>query len=656
MKMKNYSLLFGLGICILSANFGFAQDFKSRPEFIKANSNWFTGELENIRYDFTTTPATVTGVTATSANPGTTILGESAAAVSDTATGQLLFFTNGSRCYNANYEMMPNGEALTPNTGSGPDYVYTQSTNQGAVIVPVIDSPGLFYVFSLTATPLEPGPGDGVLYYSKVDMSLNGGLGDVVVGEKAIVLDEGRLQESMAAVPGKHNDVWLLVHPPYDTFFKAYHITAAGIDTVPVLSSPGSVIAGEAAVFEYGSIAVSSAGDMIGIGSYSASCMYLGLLPQLGGYMVAHFDRCTGQVSNGALVEDSLAVYAGCFSPDGSKIYIQGVTPEGFAGEAVDGAHLVQYDLSNYDQSAIMASGYLVHDFYVGSEFRSMRNWNDTMIVSDKTYIANPNMAGAACNFQEVSYFPSMPINDGTPTSYYGQSLTLGTEAVYPLPVDTVRRVALDTAFCGVASLNAPVGLLAYQWDDGSTGSVREVTNSGTYWVAYNDGCDYKVDTFHIAIENLDPVITVDEFVLSTTLAYDTYQWLLNGELLDGATNNTYTVQVNGDYQVIVGNGNGDGCIDTSAVYSVTNVGVYDEHVMSSYVHVYPNPATDVIHIKSAIGVDVAISTVEGRVLVSERKCKEPISIRALAVGMYLIRIYDMDGRIIKIEKLIKTP
>lgn len=620
-----------------------AQNFTERPEFIKANSNWIHDGYPTsgssigsdiYRYDFNNNPTTTTildlpYVVTDYSDPR---FYENRTSVSDTATGDLLFFTNGNYCFNANYEYMPNGG----------DLLGSISANQGCLIIPVIDSPGKYYLFMVAAA--EDTAGNSITY-SVIDMSLDGGLGDIIPGQKNLAFATGPFQESIMAVPGNNCDVWLLAHPFADTVFNAFHITRDGLNTVPVVSSPGSMISGDVFTFEGGAMSVSPDRSMLAIGSYSYQCPLIGYQPGLGGLMVAKFEPETGMVSDGILINDSMANYSSCFSPDGTKLYAHGVMSD-TTGENYF-CQVQQYDVSNYTQSAITTSEYIVSENLnvFNGIITNFRTWNDTIIIStDLSYIPAPNFSGAGCNFQSSSYFPGVSINN---------SGTLGLDAIYPLPPDTMYNMLADTTACGQLVLGAPSTYTEYAWDDGSIDSLREVTASGTYWVAYNDGCHYKVDTFEVTIPSLNPIITVNVFELGTTMSYDAYQWMLNDELLDGATSSTYTVLENGDYQVIVSNE--DGCTDTSAVYAVTNVSVEDAHYMASYVHVYPNPATDVIYIKSTIDVTVEISTVEGRLLLSTDKYKEPIPVGALAVGMYLIKIYDMDGRVIKTEKLIKN-
>src|SRR6202012_5882764 len=124
--------------------------------------------------------------------------------------------------WNRNNQMMPNGGGLIA------PYEALSAT-QGALIVPVLSNPNQYYVFSL-----EEGSFGGLdifagrLYYCIVDMTLDGGLGDVVAGQKEIPVDS-ILSEKMIAVQGDNCDIWLLVHDNINNNFKAYDITSEGI-------------------------------------------------------------------------------------------------------------------------------------------------------------------------------------------------------------------------------------------------------------------------------------------------------------------------------------------------------------------------------------------------------------------------------------------
>src|SRR5690606_23628606 len=129
--------------------------------------------------------------------------GEANASIAD-ENGQLLFYTEGTIVWDRMGNVMPNGNDLIGSSLSS--YTITSSTCQGALIVPMPNNKGKYYVFSLTA--IESGMDH--LYYSVVDMDLNGGLGDVVPGQQGILIDSS-LSEKMTAVVGDRCNVWLLV-------------------------------------------------------------------------------------------------------------------------------------------------------------------------------------------------------------------------------------------------------------------------------------------------------------------------------------------------------------------------------------------------------------------------------------------------------------
>ncbi len=217
------------------------------------------------------------------------------------ANGELLFYTEGSLVWNRNHQLMPNGTDLVYLPLSYPNTTPTNSTTQGAQIIPVPDEPHKYYIFSLTS--IEYGSYTGRLYYSVVDMSLNGGLGDVISGQKGILIDS-MLTEKMTAVPGDRCNVWLLAMAQ-NAQIKAYNISGSGIIAMaPVLSSASQPINS----LNYpGVMVVSPNRKKIAIGKMSV---------QNGGLLLFDFDPASGLLSNEVLLAPSpLGVYGLCFSP-----------------------------------------------------------------------------------------------------------------------------------------------------------------------------------------------------------------------------------------------------------------------------------------------------------------------------------------------------
>lgn len=179
-------------------------------------------------------------------------------------------------------------------------------------------------------------------------------------------------------------------------------------------------------------------------------------------------------------------------------------------------------------------------------------------------------------------------------------------------------------------------------------------TNSGVYNQHYwsDGGCDSLI-TIDLTINDIDePFITVNNFELGVTSAYDTYKWMRNGILINGATAATYTVNQNGDYQVITGLVNG--CTDTSEIYTVNNVTGIDDIGNPAYrISIYPNPAQHTLFIDSPIPVSLSLGSVEGRTLLQSDNT-DRISLEALPDGIYFLKIADAKGRLLRVEKVVK--
>ena len=179
-------------------------------------------------------------------------------------------------------------------------------------------------------------------------------------------------------------------------------------------------------------------------------------------------------------------------------------------------------------------------------------------------------------------------------------------------------------------------------------------TQSGTYvQVLPNaEGCDSTI-TLSLTIAPVQhPAIRVNEFVLSTTRPYSHYHWMLETDTIPGATDSTYAVTANGNYRVIVTND--EGCSDTSDVYPVTNVSVASIPAWAQQVYIYPNPAHDVVYIRSPENVTVTLTDIRGRA-VRAVPGSQPLPVGDLPDGIYLLRIAEQGtGQLLKVEKLVK--
>ncbi len=173
----------------------------------------------------------------------------------------LLFYTDGTSVWNAQHQVMPNGYLLrdTPMANFYAPSFYSPFCNyynqlgyggSGAnnfsvcgakcIIVPYPGSSSKFYVFSgitemqILGFPYRP----SAIYYSKVNMNLNGGLGDVELSSKKTLLQMNSGTRNMCVVQhGNNTNFWILTQGTTPNTLFAYQITTSGISTNPVAST-----------------------------------------------------------------------------------------------------------------------------------------------------------------------------------------------------------------------------------------------------------------------------------------------------------------------------------------------------------------------------------------------------------------------------------
>jgi gliding motility-associated-like protein len=412
---------------------------------------------------------------------------EGCASVCD-AQGQLLFYTDGTVIYNRNGLVMSNG-ALFGMLVSYPNLSPTHSTHQAAAIAGMPGNPDRYYVFSLSHAP-NYGPYG--LYYSIVDMTLSGGMGNVVAGKKLILLDTG-MTEKMTVVRGDNCNIWLMTRPRSLNQWWAYEITDTGINTTPVVSTPLNPFPAA----EYGTGGIRFSPDRKKMVSYN-------LGNTIGGLELFDFDPGTGVLSNSIILSTS-RYNAACFSPDNSKLYALPVIPR----------RVQQYDLSLLPNvGAVILSDTLVYTQPGSGSFDDIQWAADGKVYFVGPYpdsafavhaINFPNLRGSAC--QPVRN--AIPLLSGTKTY-----LRLpNNNVVLPLP-DTFSSVS-DTIVCGAGSLvlqaDTAGGRYGHMWSDGVTGSQRTVSTAGTYVVSYAHNCiEYYKDTFHVSFKNFSLSVYAD--------------------------------------------------------------------------------------------------------------------------------------------------
>ncbi|MFZ9942233.1 MAG: T9SS type A sorting domain-containing protein [Bacteroidia bacterium] len=359
------------------------------------NSVWCFGDSAGIDYSVLTAPVSfATGLDTRG----------SCASISD-SFGNLLFYAETRAAqptfrttlvFNANHQIMLSGDSIM---GGG--------WYHELIILPDPGNINLYYLFSIGGIGTNVDKG---LFYSVIDMTLDGGLGAVIT--KNIQLQNFNMVDCLSAVKhGNGRDWWLI-------FRKSDFLTGGGnSEWYQYLISPSGIT--NFSQQTIGSINRTSGGQI----DFSPSGNKLAFACLTGVIEVFDFDRCTGQLSSPVTIEqDPFAppypMYWGVsFSNDISKLY---VTSYDYTG------YLFQYDLNNPNISSTKDT------LWAGSipinvgKLKRMDDgkiylscaWDDTQAgyypypdsirnyINENLSVINlPDSLGVSCSFQPFSFY-----------------------------------------------------------------------------------------------------------------------------------------------------------------------------------------------------------------------------------------------------------
>ncbi len=429
---------------------------------------WYFGQQAGITFCTTLSNGDPTTVT------GSSIITNEGCAVMSDANCNLLFYTDGITVWNSNHTAMTNSLATSP----GGLLLGDPSSTQSAFIVQKPGSYNLYYLFAVDANI-----GTNGLSYSLIDMSLNSGLGDVVLTEKNVILTTPCSEKINGSLHANGTDFWVVSHAWNSNNFIAYQVTSTGVNTTPVISSIGSTYSGSSAVTR-GYLKFSQAGNKLAVG-----------IEGLDTYELFDFDAATGAISNpitftGTNFNDCYGVE---FSHDGNYMF----------GSERWGDQIRQWDISLTTSAAIIASEQIVGLLptpYGGALQLGPDN---------KIYLARSN----------TSYLGRInnPANFGLSCNYVDQAINLGSNAcreglpnigIYsPISYDTLTAsLNITNVICagdstGSVEVYATGGFSPYYylWSTGDT--IQSVQNlpAGNYSVTINDSDTSSVtQTFSI--------------------------------------------------------------------------------------------------------------------------------------------------------------
>lgn len=288
---------------------------------------------------------------------------EGCAIMSDAVTGNLMFYTDGMNVWDNTHTQMPNGTGLLGGF----------SSTQPALIVPSPTATSQFYIFTTDDTGQSNG-----MQYSIVDMTQNGGKGDVITKNVPLV---NFVTEKLTAVKDPDNTrFWIVAHEWGNDAFHAFELNTSGLQPA-VVSHVGSIHSG-AIQNTYGQMKFNPCGNKLAL-----ACGYMDVVE------LFDFNMNTGVVSNPISIPMTDHVYGIEFSPNSNLIYVS--TYDAFQT-------LVQYDITAFNVSAIMASMQVISNV---PSIYGMQLANNGMIYVCKSYnqylgvIQNPNNNGVGCSY-----------------------------------------------------------------------------------------------------------------------------------------------------------------------------------------------------------------------------------------------------------------
>ncbi|MDB5282543.1 MAG: type sorting protein, partial [Bacteroidota bacterium] len=215
------------------------------------------------------------------------------------------------------------------------------------------------------------------------------------------------------------------------------------------------------------------------------------------------------------------------------------------------------------------------------------------------------------------------------------------------------RPVAADQRICaGNSTILSATGTGTFGWYSADTGGTylgggnnfaTPVLDSITTFYVQDSTClasSRKAVTVHV---NPKPTAIITPSSNDTLVAgtFVSYQWLLNGSPIAGATGASYVVSANGNYQVVVTDTSG--CMDTSAVYNFILLGTIGASPLDN-IHLYPNPSNGSIYFSGLKnGEAIEIYNALGQMVYSSGFTSplQVVDMSANAKGIYLYRITD---------------
>ena len=454
---------------------------------------------------------------------------EGCASISDN-NGNLLFYSDGSLVYNKDHFLMPNGSGLLGHS----------SSSQSAIIVKKPGSSAIYYLFTVDGMSGNAGG----LFYSEIDMDLDGGLGDVNSNKNINLIQY--TCEKVTAVKHQNNiDFWIISRERDTNKYYAFLLSSLGINLPAVQTNIGPIYNQNT----IGYLKASPDGTMLAAADHWGFSNGLDLF---------EFDRATGILSNNIELSNlfSTSLYGVEFSPSGQYLYVS---------EEVSNGSVYQYDLMagtyidiNNSKTFIGSASTYGGALQLGPD---QKIYHADNMSTNLGVINSPNLPGLSCNY----------IQNGVTLNYGSCGIGLPTffSSIFSSPVYinsfTFNNPCLgDTIFFNIA--NTLIDSVFWDFGDPNSGvnnnSIKNnpfhvFSTSGTFYITLYSYFNGVIDTTVTVVDNIfipdKPIVDLgndtaickgETLSLDVSLQNATYIWQ------DSSTSSVYDVFAEGEYFV----------------------------------------------------------------------------------------------------------
>jgi hypothetical protein len=550
-------------------------------------------------------------------------------AISD-AQGNLLFYTNGVQVWSANNQLMPNGTGLLGGS----------QAPQNSVIV---KKPGSASQYIILTTDMAAAPSNQGVRYSVVDMALSSPTGSVTVKNIPILPGKSTSGRCMATPHCNNVDYWIVTDDCRGRFYS-FLLTAAGINTVPVISPRA-----DTSVRVMGYIKFPLNGKKLAMTVPSPSwTSYPGRVE------LYDFSTSTGSVSYSPLY--LMAGYAfGCeFSPDGSKIYTSCTG---------DPWQTIQWDLCAGTTAGILSSSICVSTFtgplnpYGGLQLAIDGKIYGGVSSGSMTVIHNPNGAGLSCNFQKNGFlYSNFLVNNSVfpPGSFKVNSTFTFTNNCQK--VDFNGSSVTTSTLNNCSMISYPIANYSWNFGDPSSGTTNTTTAlnpthyystpgvfTATMFVNYPCYTDTVRQTFTLtagpsfSVNGLTTICNKDSRTFAVSNPALTYNWST------GSTSQSITISptVTTSYSVVGTDSNTACSFQKIVTVTVNKCNGLSENSAQNNINIHPNPASGLfqIHGDAAIGPLVVLNQL-GEIVLRENISAQDykLDLSRFADGLYYLR------------------